>query len=700
MTQFFTQVVCLECQHAMTADPMLTTCEACGSQWLDARYDYAAVARTWRLEIVQRQKTLWRYRELFPLHEPDPRITMGEGLTPLTRLYPYEEMYEHPHIYVKDERQGPTNSFKDRQAVLAVTALRRAGVKEVALASAGNAGVAYAAYCARARIKLWLFFSSLVPSQKMREAALYGAEVIKVSGTYDEAKEVAARFAEMRGIYLDRGAKFMPSKESMKTLAYEIAEQLGLQQNPDQPGTWEAPDWYLQAVSGGIGPLGVWKGFLELRNMGFIDKMPKLGIIQVEGCAPMAKAFQENKPVAEPLTPNTRITVLSTGDPGFSYVQLREAALSNGGTMIAVTDNDAFHAMRNLARRAGISVEPATAVAFAGLEKMLTEGIIAPSESVVVNGSGHTFPVESHVMDDANLLNLELGLAPEHLEEGLGTALENLDEQITSILLVDDNSSDRRLIRRLLQRYKKYRVYEARNGSEGLMMAQDYRPDLIVADLTMPEMDGFTLLEKLKGSDNTKNIPVVVVSAKALTANDRAILKEYSDSVWTKGSFDTHALADHVVSLLGDTPIEVIKPAGSVTITQPRTVSPEFDVLIIDDNPRDMRLARRLLEVSGQYRVRSAASGAEGLRLAHEKRPDLILLDLMMPDMDGFHVLQTLQDDAALCQVPVIVISAKELTHEERESLRDNIRSLVRKSAMDRKRFMATIEQALQGHEA
>jgi threonine synthase len=648
--------------------------------------------------MAQREHTLWRYRELFPIDEANARITMGEGLTPLIRLYPYEELYEHPHLYVKDERQGPTNSFKDRQAVMAVTALHRAGIREVALASAGNAGVAYAAYCARARIKLWLFFSSRVPSEKMREAALYGAEVIKVSGTYDEAKQVAAQFAEMRGIYMDRGAKFIPSKESMKTIAYEIAEQLGLQQNPNQPGTWQSPDWYIQAVSGGIGPLGVWKGFSELFEMGFIDKMPKLGIVQVEGCAPMVKAFQENKEIAEAMIPNTLITVLSTGDPGFSYVQLRKATLSNGGTMIAVTDNDAFQAMRNLARRAGISVEPATAVAFAGLEQLLKDSIITANESVVVNGSGHTFPVESHVLDDANVLNLELSLTPgavaEHMEEGLGTALRNLDEQITSILLVDDNSSDRRLIRRLLQRYKKYRVYEARNGAEGLMMAQDYRPDLIVADLTMPEMDGFTLLEKLKNIRTTKEIPVVVVSAKALTVKDREVLAEYSDSVWTKGSFDTHALADHVVSLLGDTPIEVIKPHKKVT-TAIDTVSPQFKVLIIDDNPRDVRLARRLLESSGKYEVVEATSGQQGLQIVREDSPDLILLDLMMPDMDGFQLLEALQQDDALSEIPVIVVSAKELTQAERDQLRDNIRSLIQKSALDRKQFMATVEQTL-----
>src|SRR5215813_1650983 len=216
MQSHFTGVVCLECGHTMPPDIMVTACSKCGSQWLDGHYDYRAVAGLWPTVLANRDRSLWRYAELLPLNEPDPEISMGEGFTSLTRLYTYERLYTHEHIYLKDERQGPTSSFKDRQAALSVMAMHRAGIKECVLASTGNAGAAYAAYCARAGIKLWLFLTSLVPSEKMREAALYGAEVVKVSGTYDDTKHVAAEFAKRRGIYMDRGAKAIPGKESMK----------------------------------------------------------------------------------------------------------------------------------------------------------------------------------------------------------------------------------------------------------------------------------------------------------------------------------------------------------------------------------------------------------------------------------------------------------------------------------------------------
>ncbi|MBK8020484.1 MAG: pyridoxal-phosphate dependent enzyme [Chloroflexi bacterium] len=536
---------------------MQSACTQCGSPWLEARYDYDAVRSRWTdlTQLARRPASLWRYSELLPVEGPDPAISLGEGGTPFTRLWQYEQIFGHEHIYIKDERQNPTGSFKDRQAALVVTALRRAGVKEYVLASTGNAGAAYAAYCARAGIKLWLFVTSLVPSEKMREAALYGAEVVKVSSTYDETKHIAMEFANRRGILFDKGSRTIPGKESMKTLAFEIAEQLGLAYD-ERDQRWRSPDWYIQAVSGGIGPLGVWKGFTELYDMGLIDRLPKMGIVQVEGCAPMVHAFAAGQRTAEPVVPQTLITVLSTGDPGLSYVQLYDAVVGGGGTMISVDDGEAFDAMRRVASKAGLSVEPATAVAFAGLEKLLNRSIIRPGEVVVVNCSGHTFPAESHVLGDQYLINLELqaGARTSH-DEGMSAAFRQIDEQVTTILVVDDNPNDRRLIKRLLRTYKQYRILEADNGMTGLQSAQENHPDLIVTDLTMPEMDGFTLLDRLKSVQSTMNIPVVVVSAKNLTSMDRSHLEQYSESIWTKGGFSTRQLVDHIVDTLGDVPV-------------------------------------------------------------------------------------------------------------------------------------------------
>ncbi len=705
MNAHYLKTVCLECGQEMPADINLTACTKCGSNWLDARYDYAEVAKIWATDLPKREGSLWRYAELLPLSEPDMEITMGEGYTSLTRLHAYERLYNHEHIYLKDERQGPTSSFKDRQAAISVMAMRRAGITECVLASTGNAGAAYAAYCARAGIKLWLFLTSLVSSEKMREAALYGAEVVKVSGTYDETKNVAAEFAKRKGIHFDRGAKAIPGKESMKTLAFEIAEQLGLKL--DGAGKWRSPDWYIQAVSGGIGPLGVWKGFSELHEMGLIDKMPKLGIIQAAGCAPMVEAFQAGKEEADPVIPKTLITVLATGDPGYSYVFLRKAVLSNGGAFVAIEDGQTFEAMRRLASKAGFSVEPATAVAFAGLEEMLANGTIKKGESVVVNCSGHTFTAESHILGDRYVLDLELGQQAESAntarEEGLDAAIRILDEQVTSILLVDDNPVDRRLVKRLLQGYKKYRILEAANGLEALKVVQDRMPDLIIADLTMPEMDGFALLEKLKSDPQTAKIPVVVLSAKNLTKGESKTLEEYAETVWTKGGFDTRQLVEHVAEALGHTisndlqPRELEPSAVKSVLEKAKHVETGVEplVVIIEDNPQDLRLARRLLESDGNFRIIEATTGREGLKAIYEHRPELVILDLMLPEMDGISVVEALQSDHQLRDIPVIVLSAKELTPQEKEALRPGISSLVQKASLDGKSFLYIVHDIL-----
>jgi threonine synthase len=242
----------------------------------------------------------------------------------------------------------------------------------------------------------------------------------------------------------------------------------------------------------------VYQGFKELLDMGLIHRIPKLAIIQVEGCSPMVKAFQAGKEFADPVIPDTRIIILSTGDPGKSYTYLWKIIQQHGGTMESVTDAEAFASMRALAKSEGMAVEPATSVAFAGLEKMLAEGKISTEETVVVNCTGHTFPVEKHVLGDQWAVDVHLSTdqspAP---REGLQSALEHLDEKTTSVLLIDDNADDALLIRRLLERKKSYRIYHAKDSWEGLTVARQKLPDLIVSDLMMPGLDGYALVEEL-----------------------------------------------------------------------------------------------------------------------------------------------------------------------------------------------------------
>ncbi|MBI5933486.1 MAG: pyridoxal-phosphate dependent enzyme [Chloroflexi bacterium] len=535
---------CVICGKQQPYEPFVPgICKHCQSQWLEARYDYEAFKREILRGLPNRPSNLWRYQDILPLNNPSTLDLYPAGGTPLWHSARFAPSLGAGSVFIKDERYGPTSSFKDRQAAVAVAAMNENGIREAVIASTGNAAVAYASACARAGIKLWVFMTSLVPQEKLREAALFGAEVIRVSGNYDQTKQIAAQFAQRRNLLLDRGASSIPAKESMKTIAYEIVEQLG----------WRAPDWYVQAVSGGLGPLGVYQGFKEMLHMGLINKIPKLAIIQAEGCAPMAHAFKAGKDVAEPVIPDTRIIILSTGDPGKAYTYLWKLTQQFGGVMESVTDHEAYSAMQALAKSEGMAVEPATAVAFAGLEKALKNGTIGADETVVVNCTGHTFPVEKHVLGDQFAVDIHLSEdqspAP---REGLQAALENLDEKATTVLLVDDNPDDAHLIRRMLEARKTYRVYHAKDGWEGLAMARQKLPDLIVSDLTMPGIDGFGLVEELKLDPRTKNIPVVVVSAKDITKEERERLNGHIEALYQKGSLSTRKFVDQVIQVIAE----------------------------------------------------------------------------------------------------------------------------------------------------
>ncbi|HXW00592.1 MAG TPA: pyridoxal-phosphate dependent enzyme [Anaerolineae bacterium] len=694
----------------------LDRCPACKGFWLDAQYDYGKVAEIWKDGLRGRVNSLWRYIELLPVTDAEQIITMGEGQSPLIRASKLQKRLGHPAIFIKDERQSPTISFKDRQAAVAVTDMREAGIQECVLASTGNAAAAYAAYCARADIKLWIFLTSLVMADKMREAALYGAEVVKVTGTYDQAKKVAADFAARRKIHFDKGAKAVPGKESMKTIAFEIAAELARQLGePTEDGFWRAPDWFIQAVSGGIGPLGVLKGFEELYQMGLIDRVPKIGTIQVSGCSPMVQAFAAGKSKAEPVVPETRITVLATGDPGMSYELLFKASQTYGGHMLDVTDEEAFAAMRLLAKTEGISVEPATAVAFSGLDKLVEQGIIKTDEIVVVNCSGHTFPVEKYIMDEENVLDVRLTeptIIPKGAPvDGLGAALKRLDEQVTTIVVIDDNPMDSRLIRRLLQAKKPYRVFEANSAMEGLEIIRDRLPDLVVSDLTMPEMDGFALLEELKKDPLTAKIPVIVVSAKDLTPEDEKRLAGQTASIWLKGSFSTQDLVEHVVGTLstgeGDEKATThsARDREETKEFEPQPILPSEltttslevkKVVLVEDNPMDARLISRILQTSRPLVIKQVQVGREAVKVIREENPDLIVLDLIIPDMSGFQILAELKRDKKLDAIPVIVVTSKELSEAEKQLLISNhVSSMWQKGNLDREKLIAHVKSQL-----
>lgn len=550
------EIRCLDCGYTSPYSPSLPSCPRCHSEWREAIYDYEGAKQEWLRSLGRRPFDLWRYRELLPVREPSRLLMLGEGGTPLIRAVNLGMMLGLPNLYIKDERQGPTASFKDRQAAVTIAALKEAGITEMVVASTGNVAISYSAYAARAGIKLWVFVTSLVPATKMREIAIYGSQLIKVTASYDQTKQVAADFARQRGLYLDMGARTIPSVEAMKTIAFEICEQLSWEEGRSSTMLpWRAPDWYIQAVSGGMGPLGIAKAFRELYQMGLIDRMPAIAAIQANGCAPMVQAWKNNAEVATPISsPRTHIETLATGNPGRTYTLLREYMLKFGGLFESVSDAEAFRAMHVLAKMEGISAEPAAAAAFAGLFKMMRQGILRPTDTVVVNCTGHTMPTEEEILGEEWSHDVSLpqdqtaNVAP---QEGLLAALNRVvPERFPRVAIVDDHDDARRLIRRVLQSQGNFTLFEASNGQDALRLIHRELPDLVILDLMMPEMDGFAVLEHLKSHPETAQIPIIVVTAKELTPDEKARLRGQIQGLMQKGDFLSDELALEVKDLL------------------------------------------------------------------------------------------------------------------------------------------------------
>jgi threonine synthase len=537
------ELKCSNCGFSARYERPISRCPRCGEDILEVHYDLTFLQEHGWWEAAQHRRAgLWRFRELLPIKDYQHIVTLGEGDTPLMHMQNLGAMLGLKHLYFKDERQNPTHSFKDRQATVAISVMREENIAEAVVASTGNVAIAYSAYAARAGIKLWAFMPSLTPNEKIREVAVYGTEVVKVTGTYDQTKTMAASFAERRGIFYDRGIKSLAAMESMKTMAFEIAQQLG-----------SAPDWFIQGVSGGMGPIGVTKGFAELHAMGLVEKVPGIILIQSSGCAPMVEAFNNGQPVAVPVeNPTTIIATLATANPGRAYQLLWDLMQKYGGLAASASDQEAFEATRLLARTEGLSVEPATAVALAGLIRLVRQGKIKAHEVVVFNCTGHTFPVETHILGDQWEKKVDLSKAKRDTdvpESSLRNILRDVGKKARKVVIIEDNEASARLMMRILQGTG-HQAHIASDGEAGLNLVRQIRPDLIITDLMMPRLDGFQVIQSLKEDASLRHIPVIVLTAKELTVKEKTQLDGQVDSLLKKGSVMNEDLLQNILDSL------------------------------------------------------------------------------------------------------------------------------------------------------
>lgn len=303
----------------------------------------------------------------------------GCAVTPLWQRRELSDLAGLPNLWVKYETIQPTGTFKARSALYIMTWLRAHGITEYVVSSTGNAGAALAQAAQAAGVKLHVFMPRDVAPGRVAALSRFGARVDAESRTYDDAKDASKVFAQERGIVADAGGMNPLCLGSMKTVAYEVFAQLG----------GRAPDWYVQAVSGGVGPVGVLAAFVEMRDAGLIDAVPRLLAVQPAGCAPMVTSWAAGKRDDYDVldAPQTRVTTLGTGKPGL-YPAIYDLCRQTPGSHFVAIDDDAADHYQTILAGYDIVGENTVGCAFAGMLEAVRQGVITPDQTVVFMCSG------------------------------------------------------------------------------------------------------------------------------------------------------------------------------------------------------------------------------------------------------------------------------------------------------------------------
>jgi threonine synthase len=374
-----THLECAACHLEHEARRLLNLCRDCGKPLL-VRYDLKNAGRTLTKEsLVGRRADLWRYREVLPVEDDQNIVSLGEGWSPLLRADTLGRKLGIDHLYIKDESQNPTQSFKARGMSAAVSMAKELGAQKLAVPSAGNAAGALAAYAARAGLECFIFMPNDTPRANVVECEQTGAHVTLMAGLITDCGAEVARRKEAEGWFDVSTLKEPYRIEGKKTLGYELAEQFD----------WSLPDVIIYPTGGGTGLIGMWKAFDEMEAMGWIgSQRPRMVTVQASGCAPIVRAFEEGKrfadefPDAETVASGLRVPK-AIGD-----FLILDALRESGGTAIDVTDKELIDATREIGATEGIFCAPEGAACLPALRKLMSKEAVTPTERIVLFNTG------------------------------------------------------------------------------------------------------------------------------------------------------------------------------------------------------------------------------------------------------------------------------------------------------------------------
>lgn len=357
------------------------TCPRCGlTGTLDVEYDYAAIRGqlTRRTLAARRETCQWRYRELLPVRPSPAWSRLHVGGTPLLEAPALARHLGVRCLLLKDEGRNPTGSLKDRASAVGVLKALEKRRRIIACASTGNAASSLAGMAAAVGLRSVIFVPQRAPEPKVTQLLIFGATVLRVQGSYEQAFQLCQESCGRWGWYNRNSAINPYLLEGKKTVGFEIAEQLA----------WQPPDWVAMSVGDGCSIAGAWKAFRELKLLGLIARTPRMLGVQAAGAAPITEAFRRDAPM-RPVRAETIADSIAVGVPR-NWKKAVLAVRESGGTVINVGDDEILEAMRYTGRLSGVFAEPAAATAVAGLRRARAEGIVRQRATVVavISGSG------------------------------------------------------------------------------------------------------------------------------------------------------------------------------------------------------------------------------------------------------------------------------------------------------------------------
>jgi threonine synthase len=395
------RVLGLRCRECGAEYERLAThvCEACFGP-LDVRYDYDAIRRVVSRERIEAgPPTMWRYRDLLPLEDAAPIVTLGEGFTPLVRAERLGSELGLRNLYLKNDSMNPTNSFKDRVVSVAVSWARAHGFETIGCASTGNLANAVAAYAARAGLDCYVFVPDDTEEEKLVATGVFEPNVVSVRGTYDEVNRLCSQVVEeLPWAFCNINVRPYYA-EGSKTLTFETAEQLG----------WRLPDEIVIPIASGCQFVRHRRAAQELLDLGLVDggDLPRLTGAQALGCAPVYNAWRDGTERVRPVRPSTIARSIAIGNPSDGPYVVR-IARETGGVVEAVSEEEIVEAIRLLARTEGIFTETAGGVTIGVLAKLARAGRWSGDEVIVAYVTGHGLKTADVVSGDGYERRVEI----------------------------------------------------------------------------------------------------------------------------------------------------------------------------------------------------------------------------------------------------------------------------------------------------